>query len=123
MEEYELHIERAKKAYRAFLILRREGLLEDAASRGYHAVLHLSRALLLKRGESIPKTHAGLVSKMWAARDRLGLGENLVRAVARIQSLRERGDYGVIPSVSEEELDQIDRVYKELLAIVGERDA
>ena len=123
MKEYELHVERAKKAYRAFLILRREGLLEDAASRGYYAVLHLCRALLIKRGEPIPKTHAGLISKLWAARDLLGLDEDTVRAIARIQSVRERGDYGVILSVSDEELDHIDRVYRELLTIVGERDA
>ncbi len=120
MEDYELHVERARKAHRAFSILGREGLLEDAASRGYYAILHLSRALLLKHGEPIPKTHASLISRMWASRERLGLQERLVRAIARIQSLRERGDYGVVPSISEEDLDRIDEVYRELLAKVGE---
>ncbi|HDM91790.1 MAG TPA: HEPN domain-containing protein [Candidatus Korarchaeota archaeon] len=123
MEEYELYIERAKRAYRAFLVLRKEGLLEDAASRGYYAILHLSRALLVKRGESIPKTHAGLISKMWALRDSLGVSKELISAIARIQSLRERGDYGVIPSISEDELRAIDQVYRELLIALGEENA
>jgi len=123
LEEYELYIERAKRAYRAFLVLRKEGLLEDAASRGYYAILHLSRALLVKRGESIPKTHAGLISKMWALRDSLGVSKELISAIARIQSLRERGDYGVIPSISEDELRAIDQVYRELLIALGEENA
>ncbi len=56
MEEYEIHIMRAEKSYESFKLLRGKGLLEDAASRGYYAILHLCYALLLNHGKSLPKT-------------------------------------------------------------------
>ncbi len=123
MKEYELHLGRAQRAFKAFQVLKAEGLLEDAASRGYYAILHLARALLLKSGEPTPKTHAGLLSKLWVLRDRLGLSEELVRTIAKIQSLRERGDYGVVPTISAEELELIERVYRDLQGLAGESDA
>lgn len=44
----------------------------------------------------------------------------MVRGIAKIQSVRGlRGQYYL--SVSEEELYQVDKVYRKLLAIVGER--
>ncbi|MDK2373055.1 MAG: hypothetical protein QI197_06745 [Candidatus Korarchaeota archaeon] len=35
----------------------------------------------------------------------MGLEEELVKGISKAYSVRERGDYGVIPSVSEEDLD------------------
>jgi len=112
------HVERAEKAYVAFKVLRKEGLLEDAASRGYYAIMHLARALLIKKGEGIPKTHSGLLARLWIKREELGLEEGLVKGISRAYSARERGDYGVIPSVSEEDLDPREGIIRELQELV-----
>jgi|Deesub1362A_J573_1020465.scaffolds.fasta_scaffold02840_4 uncharacterized protein (UPF0332 family) len=60
--EYSLHVERVEKAYRAFEILRKEGLIQDAISRGYYAIIHLCYAILLKNNIELPKTHSGLIA-------------------------------------------------------------
>ncbi len=116
--DHKAHIERAEKAYAAFKVLRREGLLEDAASRGYYAIMHLAKALLIKRRERIPKTHSGLLARLWIKREELGLEEELVKGISKAYSVRERGDYGVIPSVSEEDLDLMEMIIRELRRIV-----
>ncbi len=71
--------ERAKKALRAAHILHADGLLEDAISRSYYAVMHGAKAALLVH-DSIAESHAalrrlfgqvlvrpGLIEKEWAA--------------------------------------------------------
>ncbi|ADC65222.1 HEPN domain protein [Ferroglobus placidus DSM 10642] len=118
MEEFELHLQRAKKSFEAFKILKDKGLYEDAISRGYYAILHLCYALLIKNGLDLPKTHSGLVAKLWQNREMLGINEEIVKSISRIQSLRENGDYGVISALKEEDLALVEEIYKKLLGAV-----
>ncbi len=83
-----MHVRRALAAYRAFKILRAEGLMEDAASRGYYAILHLCNALLLKHGEDLPKTHSGLIAKLWILREK-SLDKETVSDIARASEKEE----------------------------------
>ncbi|MEM4645077.1 MAG: hypothetical protein QW421_02875 [Archaeoglobaceae archaeon] len=43
--EYELHVQRAENAYKAFLILKKEGLIQDAISSRHYAIIHLCYAI------------------------------------------------------------------------------
>jgi len=54
--EAERELARARKALAAARTLREEGLLEDALSRSYYAVLHAARALLVSEGIN-PSSH------------------------------------------------------------------
>ncbi len=119
MEEYEIHVKRAEKAYESFRLLKSRGLMEDAASRGYYAILHLCYALLLKYGESLPKTHSGLISKLWALKDELDLDRDLISSIARAQSMRERGDYGAVPSIRREDLELMESIIERLRRKLG----
>ncbi len=116
--EYELHIQRAESAYRAFLILKKEGLIQDAISRGYYAIIHLCYAILLKNGVEIPKTHSGLIARLWKLREQLGIDEDVVKRISRLQSLRESGDYGVIVSIEEGDLELVEDVYNALRGLI-----
>ncbi|MGC9104406.1 MAG: HEPN domain-containing protein [Candidatus Methanodesulfokora sp.] len=122
MREYEVHVRRALAAYRAFKILRAEGLMEDAASRGYYAILHLCNALLLKHGEDLPRTHSGLIAKLWILREKLSLDKETVSDIARAQSIRERGDYGVVPTITEDDLDFMENLILRLRGKLDERE-
>lgn|GEM_PF-1625381 len=118
MEEYLVFIERAKRAEKAFKILRDSELYEDALSRGYYAIIHLCFAILIKNNLTIPKTHAGLIAKLWQNRKELGIDESTIKNISRIQSLRESCDYGVIPTVTEEDLKLVEKVIKKLMEVL-----
>ncbi|MBI5036643.1 HEPN domain-containing protein [Candidatus Micrarchaeota archaeon] len=109
------HVERAKKAFEAYRILRGKKLLEDAFSRGYYALLHVGLAILDEAGEAPPKTHAGLVAKLWALKEKLAIPPEWLSKLSRMQSLREGGDYGVVPTVSESDLDSLEKLYYDFL--------
>lgn len=64
--EARAHVTRAKRAYESAVQLRKSGLIEDAFSRAYYALFHLGFAMLIEVGESLPKTHSGLVAKLYA---------------------------------------------------------
>lgn len=55
-EEVTAEFLRAEKSFKAANILFDEGLLEDALSRSYYAILHAARAVLLSQGVRV-KTH------------------------------------------------------------------
>ncbi|MEM2244812.1 MAG: HEPN domain-containing protein [Archaeoglobaceae archaeon] len=116
--EYELHVQRAENAYKAFLILKKEGLIQDAISSRHHAIIHLCYAILLKNGIEIPKTHSGLIARIWKMREQLGVHERVIGLISRLQSLRESGDYGVIVSVEEKDLEIVEEVYRALRGLV-----
>ena len=118
MKENFLYIERAKKALEAAKILRKSGLLDDAFSRGYYAILHLGYALLLEVGESPPKTHAGLVAKLFGALGRLRLSKSDLSKISRFQALRESGDYAALSAVTALDLSDIIDFAEKLLSIV-----
>ena len=108
----------ARRSFEAFKLLKEKGLNEDAISRDYYAILHLCFALLIKNNLDLPKTHSGLIAKLWQNKEKLKIGEDTVRNISRIQSLRENGDYGIVSAIKEDDLDLVERVYKELLKIV-----
>ncbi|MHA1852454.1 MAG: HEPN domain-containing protein [Candidatus Heimdallarchaeaceae archaeon] len=120
MEEYEYHIQRAKRSYLAFKLLKSRKLLEDALSRGYYAILHIGFALLLKNNLNLPKTHAGLVVKLWSNREKLNLDKEIIKQISRFQVLRESGDYAAIPAVEKKDIDSIEKVIKKLFTVLGE---
>jgi len=118
MEEYKLYLDRAEKAFESFRILRERGLYEDAISRGYYAIVHLCFALLVKHGIDVPKTHSGLLAKVWNSREMLGIGDEILRNLSRLQSLRENGDYSILPSIGKEDLELVEVTFKTLRGLL-----
>ena len=118
MDEYSVFIERAKRAERAFKILWNSGLYEDALSRGYYTIIHLCFAILIKNNLTIPKTHAGLIAKLWQNRKELNHDENTIKNILRIQSLRESSDYSIIPTVTEDDLKLVESIIKKLMEVL-----
>ncbi len=114
MDEYKLYLERAEKAFEAYRILKDRDLYEDAISRGYYAIIRLCFAILLKHNMEIPKTHSGLLAKVWNNKQTLGIKDEVVKNLSRIQSLRENGDYSILPSVTEEDLRLVETTFREL---------
>lgn len=119
MSEESEHIERARKAYKAFKILRKEGLREDAASRGYYSIVHLADALFLRKGESLPKTRSGIVSRLWEMKEDIKIDKKLISRLSRLQSLREKGDYAPLSFIEEKDLDDMDDVLKSFSKTLG----
>ncbi len=78
----------------------------------------MCEATLLKNGFELPKTHAGLIAKLWQKKGSLGLDEGLIKKISRLQSLGENGDYSVISAIEEEDLELVERIYRELLRVV-----
>jgi len=118
VSEYLVFVERAKRAEKAFKILWENGLYEDALSRGYYAIIHLCFAILIKSSLTTPKTHAGLIAKLWQNRKKLKLNEETIKNISRIQSLRESSDYGVVPTVTESDLKVVERVIRNLKEVL-----
>ena len=94
-------------------ILRKEGLSEDAASGGYYTIVHLADALFLREGESLPKTHSGIMSRSWSMRERLNINKMPVSKLSRLQSLMEKGGYAPLSFIEEKGLDEMDKILKE----------
>lgn len=118
VSEYLVFVERARRAEKAFKILWENGLYEDAISRGYYAIIHLCFAIFIKNNLTIPKTHTGLIAKLWQNKKELKLSENIIKSISRIQSLRESSDYGVVPTVIEDDLKIVDRVIRDLKEVL-----
>lgn len=119
--EHSAHVDRANQAFKAFVALRKLKLREDAFSRGFYALLHLSFALLIKHGRPLPKTYAGLVGTLWSLREDLGLSTKLVQSLSRMQALREGGDYEAVPLIQESDLDNVVQTFDELSSLVERR--
>ncbi|MEM4645078.1 MAG: hypothetical protein QW421_02880 [Archaeoglobaceae archaeon] len=51
-------------------------------------------------------------------REQLGVHERIIGLISRLQSLRESGDYGVIVSVEEKDLEIVEEVYRALRGLV-----
>lgn len=115
------HIERAKKAYRSFLLLKNKDLLEDAVSRGYYALVHLGFAILKRADKPLPKTHAGLVAKLWEYRKELKISEDIVKSLSRFESLREKSDYAPLPLINNDDIEGLEKLIKKFFAEAGEK--
>ena len=120
--EAKIYVEKARKAYKAAQILKKEVLWEDSFSRAYYAVLDLSKAILVSAGLDVPKTHSGLVATLWANRSKLKVLETTIQNISRHQALREGGDYGVITNIEETDLRRIFEDINALFKHLGERN-
>ncbi len=116
MDEKHLHVQRAMDALQAAKLLGSKGLVADAFSRAYYALLHASFAMLLGIGQSLPKTHSGLVAKLFASMDDLRLSRPELKRISRFQALRESGDYASLPAVDKEDLDELIGFVEKLLS-------
>lgn len=119
--EAKQYAEKAKNSYRAALVLRKQGLIADAFSRAYYSAFNAGRALMLKAGVPLSKTHSGMVARMWESRGKLGLDAKLVQNLSRYQALREGGDYAPLEDIRKEDLAEILADIKKLFALLGEK--
>lgn len=117
-EEIAAYLERGEKAFRAFKILWNEGLYEDALSRGYYSLIHLCFALLIKNNQDLPKTHSGLIARLWQNKEKLGVDEDIIKQITRIQALRESSDYRVVPVIREDDLKAISEIFEKLMEVL-----
>lgn len=117
----DVHVDRARRAYQAFRLLREQKLSEDAFSRGYYALLHLGFALLIRHGQDLPKTHSGLVAKLWASKEALSLPQELVKKISRFQALQESGDYAAVPAIAAGDLAEIEKTILSFFKTLGEK--
>ena len=93
-------------------------LSQKAEKRIFEIVCGVCFALLTKNDLTIPKTHAGLIAKLWQNRKELSLDEDTIKNISRIQSLRESSDYGVIPTVTEDDLKLVEKVIERLMEVL-----
>lgn len=119
-------LERGDEARHAAEVLGREGLLRDAISRAYYAVLHYARALLLIKDEE-PKTHEGVLRRVSLHFVRTGLMTmEEGKILGRLHRLREEADYGVerkyLPSEVGEELQNLNTFRKAVDRILANLD-
>jgi uncharacterized protein (UPF0332 family) len=117
-------LRRGDEASRAAEVLLREGLLSDAMSRAYYAVLHYSRALLLCRGEE-PRTHESVLRRFSLLFVKSGLvTPEEGRILGRLQKVREEADYNVETEYSGpqvgEELEAVARFRGAIVRALGE---
>ena len=88
--------ERAQKALRAAQVLQTEGLLEDAVSRSYYAVMHAARAALLVH-DTIAESHRAVRNLFGRVLVRPGhIEEEWSTILAREQDQRVVADYTVL---------------------------
>ena len=107
MSSAEKYLERAYDALESSKILLQSGKFNAAASQAYYAIYYAARALLSVKGIR-PKTHRGLVAKFGLEFVAKGyIEETYGKILAKALSLRERADYDVDYSVSEEEATAI----------------
>ncbi len=67
---------------------------------------------------TIPKTHTGLIAELWQNRKELNINENTIKKISRIQSLWESSDYGVVPTVTEDDLKVVENVIEKLKEVL-----
>jgi uncharacterized protein (UPF0332 family) len=114
--EVEVLLQKARESLHAAELLRREGYLDFAASRGYYAMFYAAEALLLDRGLSY-SSHSAVIAAFGKelAKTQI-LDPMLHRYLIDAQDLRNLGDYGVGPSVAADQAKEILRWADEFLA-------
>ena len=105
LPEVRSEMERARKSLAAAKALLGEGLLEDALSRSYYAVLHAARALLLAEGVEV-KSHEA-VKRMFGLTfvQRGKIGPDYARILREEQDDRLLADYDVAFSPEAERVE------------------
>lgn len=101
-------LEKASQSIQAAKNLRRDGYLDFAASRAYYAMFYVAEALLLEDGLSF-SSHSAVISAFGKEFARTGrLDQRFHRYLLDAQDVRNIGDYGIGPGVSEDQvLDSI----------------
>ncbi|MEW5996378.1 MAG: HEPN domain-containing protein [Candidatus Micrarchaeota archaeon] len=120
-EEAKRYAEKARNSCRAAILLQKQGLIADAFSRAYYSAFNASRAIMLKAGVQLSKTHSGMVARLWESREKLGIDANLVQNLSRYQTLREGGDYAPLEDVRKEDLEEILADIRKLFKLLGEK--
>ncbi|MBI5428645.1 MAG: HEPN domain-containing protein [Nitrospinae bacterium] len=104
-EEIEAELRRAEKSLRAARLLFQEGLLEDALSRTYYAVLHAARAALLTEGIRV-KSHKSVRRLFGQHLIKTGrLDSQYAAILAEEQDDRYLADYDAIFSPEKEQVN------------------
>lgn len=115
-ENVRLEVEVGNEALTAAKSLLKEGLYRSAMSRTYYGMYHYVKALLYKQGlES--KSHEGLEHLFGLHWIRTGkVDVRYAKLLARLQTYRERSDYGLVTYFSKEdvelELTEVDQFLK-----------
>jgi uncharacterized protein (UPF0332 family) len=84
----------ARRSLRSGHVLLADGDPNGAVNRIYYALYHAATAALLRLGESVPKTHSGLIARFGAAVVSTGsLAPELGRLINEVEQLRLAADY------------------------------
>lgn len=100
-------LEKSRASPKAAELLRTEGYADFAASRAYYAMFYAAEALLLEQGEAFA-THSGVIGAFGKLFAKAGvLDPKLHRYLIDAQDLRNVGDYGVGPSLTEAQVTDL----------------
>ncbi len=112
MGDVNSELKKARNAIREAEELSKRGLFDGAASRLYFAAYHAARASIWKSNpEANPKTHKGVA--ILYAREVVRPGrapEEFAVLLSRLETERERADYGGTPASRDILRDEADRV-------------
>lgn len=96
------YIQKAEKKREVAERLFNSGDYEDAVSRAYYAVYHMTQALLLTEGERA-ETHKGAVTLFGLLFVKTGkFGKNIGKYLANLKDDRESGDYEIFSYIDRE---------------------
>jgi uncharacterized protein (UPF0332 family) len=105
--EVESLLQKAHESLHAAGLLKQEGYLDFAASRAYYGMFYAAQALLLNRGLSF-SSHSAVIAAFGREFAKTGvLDPRFHRYLIDAQDLRNLGDYGVGPSVTADQADEI----------------
>lgn len=87
-------VRKATSALRAARLLLQEGFTDEAVGSSYYAMFHIARAMLIRHGILLPKTHAGLIAAFSEQYVKSGpLPRELGRYLNELQDARLIADY------------------------------
>ena len=110
-------LHKARRSLRAAGLLEGEGYLDFAASRLYYAMFYAAEALLLKQGLSF-SSHSAVIAAFGREFAKTGtLDPKFHRYLLDAQDLRNVGDYGIDPDVTESQVYEMVRWAQEFLAM------
>lgn len=109
-------IAKARASQRAAILLQTQSYLDFAASRAYYAMFYAAQALLLERGLSF-SSHSAVIAAFGREFAKTGsLDPKLHRFLLDAQDMRNLGDYGIGPSITPAQLNDMLDNTEEFLA-------
>ena len=98
---------KARASQRAAILLQSQSYLDFAASRAYYAMFYAAQALLLERDLSFSR-HSAVIAAFGREFARTAvINPKLHRYLLDAQDMRNLGDYGIGPSITQDQLAQI----------------